>query len=245
MKELEFLAELYVEKQERSTYLLDEVKFSQFLVRRAIYDYEFFSICEYVLQKDFDMYKQYLTKSIEFMMKVYCMHPKKSDAISSHVTMTQWRRLLVSLAIGDYEISNKLANLMGDRFKSEKKNDNPFIKSIGYCLRDFVLKKDSSVLRERLLVFEVQCNKKGNLSYQAMVQVFRGLLEHNEELCNTGLVAVLKAHKKLIPKSDIDHRLLFVWAIGLANLIEEYEMKVTVPNSKVFPTELIKRNLKN
>jgi len=199
--------------------------------------YRLFAVAAYVLEKDIQKFRDLLLASAELRFERVKMYQAGQPVSKSYVSVLTYKSLFSVLASGDIQRAKELAELVGFDAKIDKKEAHPFDRSLGYCLKAFVL-EDMEDAKKRLVDFTNMCGKKGNKSYTGYAEVFQSILDNDNELCDKGIADILKAHKRIPFFRGLEDEVIAVWCLGIANLAIYSGLDVNVEN-ELLPRELL------
>jgi hypothetical protein len=199
--------------------------------------YRFLGVAAYVLEKDIQKFRDLLLASAELEFECVKMYQAGQPVSKSYVSVLTYQDLFSVLASGDIQRAKELAELVGFDAKIDKKEAHPFDRSLGYCLKAFVL-EDMEDAKKRLVDFTNMCGKKGNKSYTGYAEVFQSILDNDNELCDKGIADILKGHKRIPFFRGMEDEVIAVWCLGIANLAIYSGLDVNVEN-ELLPRELL------
>lgn len=203
--------------------------------------HRFIGVAEYVLNHDINTFRSNLTKSAKLQNSLIIRYDAGEPIAPSYVTMIVYQELLDALAAGDLRLAREFAGNMGGREKIEKELDHPFDRTLGYTLKSFV-SNDKTGMELWSKEFLDLCRRKKYVSDIGYANMFKAILEENEQDANKALAEIAKGHKRLSRGSgrfsDTEDEVLCVWGLGMANLARMYGLKVE-SNDPLIPADLL------
>jgi hypothetical protein len=156
--------------------------------------YRFLSICEYVLNKDIVKFRKYLRDSANLIADMFIEYKQGKKIDHSYLGMMNYNKMLDSAASGDFELTKKLASLIGER--EEDRKSKHFQDCIGYCLKYIVLwdMKNLEPYVEKCLI---ACEQKQAKNYKGYAMISSAILAKDEKKLNEGFLELIVAHKRM------------------------------------------------
>lgn len=146
------------------------------------------------------------------------------------------------LHTGIYKICYALLSDNSELIKnySNLKNKNWNENFIGYQFNasiQAILRGDNKELKKLIALLNKSIQKKGNISYKGLINVFKGIKNNNRELVEDGLNSLLSTHKRR-DKYGLTKEYISFEATALAKLAIIKGIEVTVDN-KLTPKKLL------
>ncbi len=193
--------------------------------------YHFFAVAQYILHHNIASFRTNMTDAAE--CAIYVFEQYEAGKIDypfdgSEVSVTAYRDVFEALASGNWEVSIKLAVLVGGRPEIEKRS-NDFARSLCYTLKYCIL-REFDAMKQKLSLFKQVCKEEDYLAFQGFADVFQAILEDNLQMANDGIQRIAADHSKLAKQSawfaETEDELLSVWGIGIANLARRNGLQV-------------------
>lgn len=198
-------------------------------IRTLVSLYALMGQLEYLINSEVKIYQEALQTSVRHLIELFDQFDKGMSVHPSYCSMIRFMNLLDALASGDMELSNKLALHMGGRETLEMTYDDPFIESLGYCLKYAVL-GDIEELQVWLHLLREACEhpKHKLRDFLGYPLILEGLAESNSEKINRGFEVLLLGHRNRCKREQAPdygpffhnspNAEIFFWGVGLANL---------------------------
>lgn len=201
----------------------------------------FLGATEYLAYNDVSSFKKNLEESAEIYRNLFVRYNSGEPISESYVSMTAFQHVFDALAVGNFELAQSFASLMGGRDEIEKRNDHPFAYAFGYALKAFVLGNQPE-MEINADEFSEVCRGDGNFDFSGYADMFQAILRKNNTEANNAVASILKGHVKqskgrgVFKYTDDEH--LCIWGIGITNLARSYGLQVH-PSPPLIPPELV------
>jgi len=201
----------------------------------------FVGVADYVVDGNVDSFKANLVDSVTLIARMFERFEDGEPIDRSYVSMLAYTHLFDALAVGNADLTQRLANLLGGRSEIEAEFDHRFDLCFGYVLKAFAV-QDDGLVSEWLPKFRTVCNEKDNANFVGYMRMFDGIAARSLEVAQDGLDEITSKHKAESRGSgifrDSADEFLCVWGIGMARLARLRGLSVG-SNSPLVPAELL------
>jgi|JI9StandDraft_1071089.scaffolds.fasta_scaffold00139_1 hypothetical protein len=204
-------------------------------------NYRFLSICEYALNKDIVKFRKYLRDSANLIADMFVEYKQGKKIDHSYLGMINYNEMLDSAASGDFELTKKLAGLIGER--EEDRKSKHFQDCIEYCLK-YIILRDTKNLEPYVGKCLIACEQKQAKNYKGYAMISSAILNKDEKKLNEGFFELITAHKRMCKGSgffsDTEDEIVFLHGLGLANICLDLGFNFTIKDPLI-PEELLIR----
>ncbi len=228
----------------RSFYLNPEKNQSFFYTARLSTSLGTLGEFEYLLNRDVDMFKKYLTESTLIEQELFENFEKGLPVDPSYVAITTFWKMFKALATGNIDLAKNFARYNGGRFEIDQEHATPFAVNFGYTLKYFIEGTDKKSQKMCLEKLAADCKTEHYRPFRGYVTVFEALLENDSDKVNRGFEEIVVGHiEECNGKGDryfygIDDQDICLWGVGMANLAIHYGFTVSL-NHPLIPRELL------
>ncbi|THB69293.1 MAG: hypothetical protein D6B28_11710 [Gammaproteobacteria bacterium] len=192
----------------------------------------FVGVAQYVINADKQAFIKALQESANIRIKIIERFDNGEPISKSYVSVIAYKHLFSALSSGDFELSIRLASLVGGRKEIETEYDHPFDIAFGYALKAMVLNsvdQEEQVMRLRAIASESE-----NKDFICYANAFSAIQKNDSDLFMSAINEVISAHKRQSIGNGVfkglEDEVLCVWGIGLVNLAKQRGIECVLDN---------------
>lgn len=198
-------------------------------------------ICEYLINSNTEMLKNYFYNSVVAARRVLDLYDEKNGlVVTMGVSMMNFWSLYQGIISENQEATIAFAQAMGGRDEMEKKATTKHVYNLGYALKYIVLNENEKAEK---YVQQIQKNRADEYNV-GLEEIFRGLLELDNAITQSGLEKRLDNHKRSREFKNTPDEFFSIEIIALTKIAESKGLKIDL-DDVIAPREVIEMSTVN